>query len=394
MMRTYLHFAAVLASCSVILGVLAQPSFGLVNTSNDPDYRTAPANDPGWTNVGEMFNGTGVYLGDGWVIAPWHVYRPQSENENAYIDLDQRYHQIPGTVERIIDDSTGIAADLVLFRIDGDPDVGAGDPGPGKGIIDISLTPVGGIGQPGQIATIIGTGLGRDGGLQTWPYPGVTYTGFNTTDTRVKQWGSNKIAHYPHRLINSYGTTDVTYSMFDDDPPRSEETQPVDKDSGGAVFIDWSGQWELSGLAVAMVSVPGYPSGDLPLREHAVYGTGALYVDLMSYYDEIAAVRDNPLPGDANWDGRVNLHDFNMLRKTFGDTGDDMPTDFEPDGVIDDADLEILQRNFGMSSGHGLYSPGGAPIFSPVLAPEPATMFVMLGAAPLLLRSRRRRRAA
>ena len=387
MRRRYLHFAAALGCCFFICGLLVQPSFGMVNTSDHSSYNDAPNDDPGWNFVGEMHNGTGVYLGDGWVITPYHVYRHQAEE--AYIQLDQRYDEVPGTSQRIKHDvQADIDADLIMFRINGAPDL---YPGPAPDLVEIRPQAV----SAWTRATIIGTGFGRDGNLQTWNIDGAVYRGFDVSDTRVKQWGTNSVMIYPHGAVTpsgGYGTTEVIYSMFNQG--RSEETQPVDKDSGGAAFIKRSGSWELSGLVIAMAAPEGYPHEQLPLQNHAVYDTGAMYADLSQYSDQISAIRLTPLPGDVDWDGRVDLLDFSLLRQTFGQIGPDLAADFDQSGVVDDADLDILQRNFGVISGNGVNWPGGVPLLAPVLAPEPATMLVLLGSAPLLLRSRKRRKAA
>jgi hypothetical protein len=387
MRRRILHFAAVLSCCFVVFGVLAQPSFGLVNTSDHFSYNQVPVNDPGWNFVGQMSNGTGVYLGDGWVLTPWHVYRHQAEE--AYIELDQQYDEVPGTSKRILFDAN-TDADLVMFRINGNPEL---YPGNGSGHVEVQIRPTA---VNNELATIIGTGFGRDGDLQTWNFGGQTYTGFDVSDTRVKQWGTNHVAVYPEPITpeGGYGTTHALWSLFDDWPVRSDETQPVDKDSGGAAFIKRSGSWELAGMVIAMAASQGYPHDDLPLAEHAVYDTGALYADLSKYENQISAIRLTPLPGDADWNGRVDLVDFSLLRQSFGQSGPGLRADFDNSGLVDDADLTILQTNFGVISGNGLTFPGGAPVFTPVLAPEPATVSVLICSAPLLLKSRKRRRSA
>ena len=398
MRRRYLHFAAAFGCCFVICGMLVQPSLGMVNTSNHLSYREAPNDDPGWNFVGEMFNGTGVYLGDGWVITPYHVYRPRAEE--ASIQLDQMYDEVPGTSKRIkFDTQADIDADLIMFRINGDPNLYP--VGSVPNVVEIRPEAIG----TRPVATIIGTGFGRDdapspdppptGPLQTWDVGGQTYQGYDISDTRIKQWGSNSVSVYGAVTPpGGYGTTEVLYSMFNQSPARSEETQPVDKDSGGAAFIKRSGVWELSGLVIAMAAPEGYPHAELSLREHAIYETGAMYADLSKYSDQISAIRLTPLPGDVDWNGRVDLRDFSLLRQTFGQTGPDLAADFDQSGAVDDADLDILQRNFGVISGNGVNWPDGVPLLAPVLAPEPATMFVLLVAAPLLLRSRKRRKTA
>jgi hypothetical protein len=84
------------------------------------------------------------------------------------------------------------------------------------------------------------------------------------------------------------------------------------------------------------------------------------------------------LPGDANFDGVVNLSDFLILRRNFGEANLGFAGgDFNGDGTVNLSDFLILRRNFGQS--------GDAPSFS--MIPEPAALGVL--ALPLLHRRRR-----
>ena len=106
-----------------------------------------------------------------------------------------------------------------------------------------------------------------------------------------------------------------------------------------------------------------------------------------------------PLPGDADGNGAVDLADAYILNATFGqtrtETGPELQADFNNDYTVDLKDFVILRTNYGMVSGSGVIPDiGDAPLPTPVLAPEPATVFVLFGAAPLLLKLRNRRRKA
>jgi hypothetical protein len=68
------------------------------------------------------------------------------------------------------------------------------------------------------------------------------------------------------------------------------------------------------------------------------------------------------LMGDANHDGRVNLHDFNTLAANFGQSPRDFTQgDFNYDGVVNLVDFNILAGRFGAQL---------APLASPVGAPS------------------------
>jgi hypothetical protein len=61
--------AALLTAC-----LLSTPTFAVViSSATDIANVKAPANDPGWLNVGEVGGGSAVYLGRGWVITAEHV---------------------------------------------------------------------------------------------------------------------------------------------------------------------------------------------------------------------------------------------------------------------------------------------------------------------------------
>jgi hypothetical protein len=391
MRRRFVRVMAVLLGCAIVCGALPQPSFGLVNTADFPDYVEAPVTDPGWNYVGEMVNGTGVYLGDGWVLTANHVYQAQAGR--SWIELDQHYDEIAGTTQRIKYNDSGVDADLVMFRINGNPQLYPADANGQPNLVKIRHARLSG----SQLATIIGTGHGREF-ESTWgtvEIGGQTYKYFNTSKDRVKQWGTNWMSDYNDSVTppGGYGTTEALYTMFDD-VNRNEETQPVDKDSGSAAFVKRGLDWELAGIVLAYAAVEGYPAGDLPLKDHAVYDTGAMYADLSVYYDQISAIRLIPLPGDADYNGAVDIADARIFQSTFGHTGPDLEADFNNDDVVNLADFAILRSNYGMVSGGSTVPTGGAPLLMPGIIPEPTTVFILVSSVPLLLKSRKRRRTA
>jgi hypothetical protein len=101
------------------------------------------------------------------------------------------------------------------------------------------------------------------------------------------------------------------------------------------------------------------------------------------------SIADIMLPGDANGDGIVNLSDFLILRRNFGNSdagfGDG---DFNGDGVVNLSDFLILRRNFGTGGGSG---PDAGPLddFMRGVVPEPGTAGLLIAAGLLGLRRRR-----
>jgi hypothetical protein len=89
------------------------------------------------------------------------------------------------------------------------------------------------------------------------------------------------------------------------------------------------------------------------------------------------------LPGDATFDGIVNISDFAILANRFNRTNTDWGSaDFNADGQTTIADFAAMAGNFGQSS--------GSTLFRTAAVPEPTTLI----AAPLALTLLRRRRGA
>jgi hypothetical protein len=102
----------------------------------------------------------------------------------------------------------------------------------------------------------------------------------------------------------------------------------------------------------------------------------------------------NPIAGDADVNGVVNLDDFNILAANFGTAAGAtwIQADFNDDGRVNLDDFNALAGNFGQSSAGPGMTPGdwarlGAAVPEPSLG---ALAFVM--ALPLLRRCRRFRR--
>ncbi|HZZ43280.1 MAG TPA: dockerin type I repeat-containing protein [Tepidisphaeraceae bacterium] len=112
------------------------------------------------------------------------------------------------------------------------------------------------------------------------------------------------------------------------------------------------------------------------------------------------SVADLTLPGDANYDGKINADDYALIDRGFGKqlaTPGWSDGDFNGDGVVNAADYMIIDTQLGLQGG---FTPsflaeresefGDAYVTSLLAAvPEPASLGLL--AAPLLLAARRRR---
>jgi len=349
-----------------ILCVSVQPSLGLVYTGGR-GHTTAPAADPGWDSVATMSIGSGTYLGDGWVLAPYHVYQ-SNPTGGRWADLDQRYYEVPGTARRI-ENNPYTDADLMMFRIEGNP--------------DLPMVEISSAAPLGREATVIATGCSRTGDLVDF---GGGYTGFQTTSARAKRWGRNVTGEYTMLLGSGSGRTYAFSTVFDSPGLGDDEAQLVDHDSGGSLFVESSSgdSWELGGMALS-VGVPINYSGP-GITTNAVYGNYSYYANLANYRAQIEEIRLTPLPGDADWDGDVDDIDIQIFDLSLGLTGPDLQADFNHDDVVDSKDLDLLNAYFGMVSGDGV--PGAEDL--PIKVVEPTTIVILTGVVPLLLRSRKR----
>jgi len=328
---------------------------------------TAPSSDPGWGNVGKMSIGSGTYLGDGWVLAPYHVYDHDPAG-GSHIDLDQRYYEIPGTARRIEYSST-TNTDLVMFRIDGNPDLP---------LVNISSSA-----PLDQEVTIVATGRSRVGDLVDF---GGGYQGYATNSVRDKRWGRNITTSHTTTQSSSYGRTRALMTYFDLDGLGYDECQPVANDSGASVFQESSpGDWTLAGMALSVGIPPGYQGPSVVYN--AVYGNWAYYADLSVYRVQIDTIRLVPLPGDADWDGDVDDTDIAILCATFGQSGPDLQADFNDDDAVNLEDFAIIRQYYGLVSGSGIPGAEALPV---QMVPEPTTLILAAGCLPVLLGRRRR----
>ena len=90
------------------------------------------------------------------------------------------------------------------------------------------------------------------------------------------------------------------------------------------------------------------------------------------------------LDGDADFDGDVDIDDYNVLLSSFGLHEVGLAADFDGDYDVDLQDFSILRANFGDTSLAPLPEPGSA-------TPEPASMCILGLGAMAIIRKRRRK---
>jgi len=252
----------VIAVNLALIVLAANRAVGLVIEREDEaiNYR-APADDPGWANVGVCDRWTAVYLGRGWVITAAHVGPSNIELGGAVYQADVKSR------ERVYN-SDGTVADLTLFRVHPEPDL------PSLKISDES-PPIG-----SQIV-LIGSGLGR--GEKTL---GDGRVGFLWQPPSVKRWGTSMVHEFLHD--QSVGNTDVFATRFSI-ANTPHEAHAAHGDSGGAAFAYLDGQWQLVGIILAVDNHTGQPD------RAAVYGNRTVIADLARYREFIQRVTATPV---------------------------------------------------------------------------------------------------
>ena len=235
---------------------------------------TAPPDDPGWAHVGTRtgtnnagtpLNGlTLIYLGNGWVMTAAHV-------KEADLRLGgQTYLRVPGSKLQLQNQDTSLA-DLIVFQVSGNPEL------PKLPILEIATV------SPPVGAPVLMIGRGRNrGAADTWNQP-PDREGFLWGAGASIRWGSNLVSD-PSTGPDT-GTDSIVFDFTKPGDPgfTSEEAQAVLGDSGGAVFHQGGGQWQLAGVLHRQVQYGGQPAA-------------ASYDGNLSYAADLARFRSQIIP--------------------------------------------------------------------------------------------------
>lgn len=260
----------------------------IIQTTTGSGNTTAPPDDPGWAAVGARGIGTGVYVGNGWVLTAAHVW-------SGPITLSgSTYFAVPGSEVRLTNAGVpGMTADtdLMMYRLTVIP---SGIAAPRIA----AATPA-----VGAAVTLIGAGRDRQPGLTEWsvnttasPWTwtevasGGNYLGYKANmAARSMRWGTNALSGTGEWITYGYGDVRTVVTTFDDLRGTSE-AQASYGDSGGGVFAKNGADWELAGL---MLAVAGY-SGQPDAGANAVFGNETFSADLALYRPQIMAIVPEP----------------------------------------------------------------------------------------------------
>jgi len=100
------------------------------------------------------------------------------------------------------------------------------------------------------------------------------------------RWGTNEIATAPPTTV----LDTMSISTEFDEGGTTDECQAANGDSGGALFVDNGGTWELAGLLFAVGTFFNQPANT------SLYGNPTYAADIAYYRDAILDVTSVPEP--------------------------------------------------------------------------------------------------
>lgn len=359
-----------LTACfGISLALVSHASAVIIATGNGSGNTSAPADDPGFANVGIRGSGTAVYLGDGWALTAAHVGAGSTWfNGTLYSEVPNSAVQLANPPGQAFTPDT----DLLMYQVQGSPNLPS---------ISIGSTPP----AAGWQVTMIGNGRDRNGSQASWTSSWLsssvssTYAGYIWSGMNDIRWGTNVITStgIPQGIgANSETAFQTTFTAGG----TPYEAQGSSGDSGGAVFHeDASGHWTLTGIMFAINNLLGQPMGT------SVFGDVTYSADLSVYRSEI--YKTMALPGDANFDGIVNGLDLSLVASEWGRKGSgasDPPGDLNHDGIVNGLDESLVLTNWTGQTGILGLGRGAA-----TAVPEPATVVLALAGLAALLGARR-----
>jgi len=288
-------FRCIAATCIALLAINAASSVAraVVIVSGNGNT-TAPADDPGFGNVGKSATGnaSATYLGNRWAISARHV------TVNNQVTFGGITYTVDNSTITPLFNSDSTIADLQLFRLTTDP---------GLPTLNIgTFTPT-----VGSQVLMAGNGFDRNG-QHYWDISGSTWTevftpssadasGYTWLNSHTVRWGENIVevtGGYDdltgfgnvHHFLDSFDHVDWTQPTGLANP--GNEAIAAVGDSGGGVFQKLGASWSLVGIIVARAVFEDQPGG--PNVETSVFGNGTYVADLAQYRSQILAIVPEP----------------------------------------------------------------------------------------------------
>lgn len=240
---------------------------------------TSPDGGQGWDYVGRIDKGvvssSVTYIYNNWFITAHHV--KALDNPTGVLLNGSSYLIDPNSWTRL-SNSEGDDADLSMFRVVGGT----------VGLAGLTVRSSATSNDSGL--TMIGNGRNRETSETRWrsTWAETTssrfeYSGYKWAEGATKRWGTNDKEDDVVELISiGFGATDAFYTDFDD---ADDEAQGATYDSGGGVFYDNEGNWELAGIMIAI----GTYSGQTNIANSALYGNVTYIADMQYYASQISS---------------------------------------------------------------------------------------------------------
>jgi hypothetical protein len=257
----------------------------VINTATGTGNTNAPADDPGWANVGYINGASGIYLGAGWVLTAAHV------GAGNITFSGTSYAPLAGTTVQLTNNTIGRTTntDLLMFQLASTP--------AGLGPLTLASTAP----TLGSGVTMIGAGRDRGAftqwsvntGASPWTWTEVSsggnFAGYQTLEGSLMRWGTNTVSATDVWVgnapdVKSFATTFNALSLDDN------EAQAVLGDSGGAVFTKKESAWELSGVMFSVAGFEEQPSA----ATTPVFGNATYSADLSYYAPQIMSIIPEP----------------------------------------------------------------------------------------------------
>ena len=279
--------SAVFVAAWVAAVMLGEAQAVVINTLTGAGNTSAPADDPGWANVGVLGVGTGIYLGNNWVLTAAHV------GGGSIVLNGGTYAMLAGSGTTLTNNGApgkSATTDLYMFKLASTP----------PGLPDITIASS--TAAPGAAVTMIGAGRDRGAftqwsvntGTTPWVWTPVSsggnFAGYQTLSSRSMRWGTNTVDASGIWVADGFGDVNMLATDFSDSDSPSNEAQAAYGDSGGGVFRKNGSAWELSGTILA---VAGY-SGQADPGGTPVYGNVMYAADLSFYQSQIVTIVPEP----------------------------------------------------------------------------------------------------
>ena len=292
--------------CLLLAGLYLQAP-ALVIVGGDTGHTNAPADDPGWRNVGSVrghykdSNGIWraspsragvIYLCDDWFLTTYHAW--WYDNPTGVVVGTTGYTVITNSLIRLTNNITGFdtRADVAMFRVTETPNLPP---------LNLTTAYPGGLNYPIRYQRneiiMIGNGHPRVDSVSYWDAAwsnatptNAVYSGYKfwpDTSRNILRWGSNQIdtsesnIDYKQTMPEPFGDIVAVQTVFNTNA-GPDECQIAPIDSGGAVFYKKSGYWELTGLMSTMIQ----PDGSDPKTVWGIADGGRSIIVDLSYYRE------------------------------------------------------------------------------------------------------------